>query len=440
MHTPFLAATSLSFLLHATEASLPAFPGAEGYGAKTPGGRGGRVLFVDNLNDSGPGTLRAALETEGPRIVLFRTGGLITLTRHLTVRHPYLTVAGQTAPGNGICIRGGSLVIATHDVIIRHIRSRFGATGGEGDAISIATPSRRVILDHVSASWSVDESLSPSGDIADITVQWSMITESLNKSVHGKGSHGYGTLARATGGVTFHHNLWAHHSGRNPRFGDNYFKGDPAFYDFRNNVIYNWGSYCTGLVDGRIRVNYINNFLRYGPSSSKRNPIHIGDNASEETRFFLAGNLIDERPELTAANTRMFDRTEHAASRKRLVTIESKPFDAPTVQTTTAIQALDDVLRFAGATKPARDSVDTRVVETVRRKSGKIIDSPDDAGGWPAYTAGKSPLDADNDGIPDEWEQRNKLNPRDPADAAQTAPSGYTWLEVYLNELADPRR
>ena len=418
----------LSLLLYA--AAIPAFPGAEGYGSTTPGGRGGKVLFVDNLNDSGPGTLRAAIDTEGPRIIVFHTGGLITLKSALTIRKPFVTIAGQSAPGDGICLKGGSLVVATHDVVIRHIRSRLGNEGGEGDAISVATPSRRVVLDHVSASWSVDESLSPSGDIADVTVQWSLITESLNKSVHAKGSHGYGTLARAVGGVTFHHNLWAHHNGRNPRFGDNYGKGEPAFYDFRNNILYNWGSYCSGLTDGRIRVNYVNNFLRYGPSSSKRNPIYMGDNATDDTQFFVSGNHVEPAHE-------MFDRTETGA--KKLVTIQTRPFDAPPVTTTAAQQAFEAVLANAGATRPKRDAIDQRVVESVRRKTGKLIDTPADVGGWPVYAVGQPLTDTDFDGIPDVWERAHKLNPLIAHDAAMVSDNGYTWIERYVNELADAK-
>ena len=416
-------------------AAIPAFPGAEGYGAATPGGRGGRILFVDNLHDSGPGSFREAIDTEGPRIILFRTGGLIALKTHIKIQQPFVTIAGQSAPGDGICLKGGSLVVATHDVIIRHIRSRFGNEHGEGDAISVATPSRRVILDHVSASWSVDEALSPSGDIADVTVQWSFITESLNKSAHSKGSHGYGTLARAVGGVTFHHNLWAHHSGRNPRFGDNYGKGEPAFYDFRNNVLYNWGGYCSGLTDGRIRVNYVANYLRYGASSSKRNPIYIGDNATADTMFYVQGNVVDAHLEFTSDNNKLFDRTETTA--KKLVSIQAKPFEAPAVKTSAPAQAYDDVLKRAGATKPKRDSVDARVAQHVRTSTGKIIDTTAEVGGWPDYASGEPPADEDKDGIPDAWERRHKLNPRDASDAGKLAPSGYTWIEQYLNELAD---
>ncbi|MCX6602818.1 MAG: hypothetical protein NTV52_04415 [Acidobacteria bacterium] len=212
-------------------------------GRKLPGRRAGAVLIVNTLADTGPGSLRAAIETRGPRTIVFAVSGIIDLASPLTVRQPFLTLAGQSAPGDAICLRGYPFIIATLDVIVRYLRVRLGDRHKiQSDAFSIATPSRRVIVDHVSASWSVDETLSPSGDIQDITVQWSIIAESLRHSAHAKGKHGYGSLVRATGGVTLHHNLWAHHNGRNPRFGDNYGKGAPPTYDFRNNVIYNCGS------------------------------------------------------------------------------------------------------------------------------------------------------------------------------------------------------
>ena len=424
-----------SLLVLAVAADLPAFPGAEGFGSTTPGGRGGKVLLVTNLNDSGPGSLRAAVEADGPRIVVFRTGGLIELKSHLKVTKPFLTIAGQSAPGDGICLKNGTLLITTHDVVVRYIRSRLGTGGGEADAISVANGSRRVVLDHVSAGWSVDESLSPSGDIQDVTLQWSIISESLNHSIHAKGDHGYGSLVRATGGVSLHHNLWAHHNGRNPRLGDNYGKGEPATYDFRNNVIYDWGSYCSGLTDGHIRVNYVGNFLRHGPSSSKRNPIYMSNDATADTRFYLASNVVDGHPEWTTDNSKMFDHVEFKG--RKIVTVESVAFGTPSVRTMSAQQAFEAVLNGAGATKPKRDSVDTRVVESVRKRIGRIINSTDEVGGWPVYQPGAAPVDTDGDGIPDAWESAHGLDPRNPADALKPSPSGHSWIEVYLNELAE---
>lgn len=393
-------------------AIVVSFPGAEGFGAQTPGGRGGQTLFVTTLADSGPGSLRAAIDTPGPRTVLFRVAGLIDLASPLTVRHPFLTLAGESAPGLGVCLRGYPFVIATHDVIVRYLRVRLGDRHPvQGDAFSIATPSRNVIVDHVSASWSIDEALSPSGDIANITVQWSLIAESLWHSAHSKGAHGYGSLVRATGGVTLHHNLWAHHNGRNPRFGDNYGRGDAPTYDFRNNVIYNCGSYCTGMVDGRIRVNYINNYLKPGPNTKAKQLITLTAKAGPDTRFHLAGN----QP------AKLFDHP-----------IEPAPFPAPPVQTHSAPQAYDLVLAHSGA---RRDPVDARIVADVQNATGKLIDSPDEVGGWPAYPSASAPLDADNDGLPDAWERTQGLNPNDPADARQLTPSGYTQLERYLHSL-----
>ena len=207
----------------ATVAALPAFPGAECCGATTPGGRGGRVLFVTNLNDSGPGSFRTACEAEGPRIVVFRVSGTIELKNPITVRTPYLTIAGQSAPGDGICLRNAAFGIATHDVVVRFLRSRLGdESRREDDCIDLLHGARNCVLDHCSATWSVDECLSLSGDVQDCTIQWCLIGESLNQSIHAKGKHGYGSLARANGPVSWHHNLWIHNDGRNPRLGENY--------------------------------------------------------------------------------------------------------------------------------------------------------------------------------------------------------------------------
>jgi hypothetical protein len=402
----------------------------------TPGGRGGRVFVVTTLADSGPGSLREAVAAKGPRIVVFRLGGTIELKSGLSIREPYITVAGHSAPGGGICIRGENVSIVTHDVVIRHVRFRLGDEHlKETDALSIASGASMVVLDHVSASLSVDETLSPSGNIRDVTVQWSIISESLWHSIHEKGTHGYGTLLRARGGVSLHHNLWAHHNGRNPRFGDDYGEGPWPTYDYRNNVIYNWGSYCSGVTDGRISVNYVANFLKPGPNSSRRAPIYMGDEATEETRFFVADNIVERNAAYIEDNTRLFDRRETAA--KKLVTIMPVPFDTPPVETWHANDAYDRVLAAAGATLPRRDSVDERVVREVMEGSGRIIDTQGDVGGWPELEPGVPPPDADLDGMPDQWESARGLDPADPADSAKPDASGYTMIELWLNELAE---
>ena len=190
---------------------IPAFPGAEGFGSTTPGGRGGKVMFVTNVNDSGPGSLRAACEAEGPRIVLFRVSGLISLVAPIVVKNPYLTVAGQTAPGDGVCLRNFTFNIATHDVVVRYLRSRLGdLSGQEADSITLLSGAHDVVVDHCSATWSIDESLSLAGNVSNVTVQWCLIGNALNHSKHSKGDHGYGSLSRANGPATWHHNLWGH--------------------------------------------------------------------------------------------------------------------------------------------------------------------------------------------------------------------------------------
>ncbi len=274
---------------------IAAFPGAEGFGSTTPGGRGGRVIFVTNLNDAGPGSLRAACEAEGPRIVIFRVSGLIALAEPLVIKNPYITIAGQTAPGDGICLRNYTFVIATHDVVVRYLRSRLGdLSGQEADSITLASGAENVILDHCSASWSVDEVLSLAGNVSNVTVQWCLIAEGLNHSKHKKGAHGYGSLSRANGPVTWHHNLWAHNNSRNPRLGDNYGRPPYPTFDVRNNVIYDYGEIASGLTQGVLKVNYVANYIRPGPSSKARTPIQVG--GPSDLSFYIRENVFEGNP------------------------------------------------------------------------------------------------------------------------------------------------
>src|SRR5262245_25558051 len=349
----------------------PAFPGAEGFGTTTPGGRGGAEMAVATLADAGPGSFRAAVTAAGPRTVVFRVAGLITLDAPVTIAEPFLTIDGASAPGEGITIRGSEVVVRTHDVVIRHMRFRPGDIGGkEVDALNIAGSSHHVVTDHVSASWAIDENLSASGAIRDVTIQWSLIAEGLNRSVHAKGPHGYGSLVRAVGGVSLHHNLWAHNDSRNPRLGDNY--GAPPFpsFDVRNNVIYDYGSIASGMTGDRLSANYVANYIRPGPSSSRRGPIVLTDTA--DVRYFVEGNVVDGRDDITADNAKLFDRA--ALNGRSLVSIVARPFPAPAVRTTSAQQALADVLAGAGATLPRRDAVDARIVHEVPTRTGRIID------------------------------------------------------------------
>jgi pectate lyase len=417
---------------------LAAFPGAKGFGATTPGGRGGKVIAVTNLSDEGPGSFRAACEAEGPRIVVFRVSGLITLTRKLIIKNPYITIAGQTAPGDGICLRNYTFVIATHDVVVRYLRSRLGdLTGQEDDSITLAAGARNVVVDHCSATWSIDEDLSLAGDVSNVTIQWCLIAEGLNHSKHSKGDHGYGSLARANGPVTWHHNLWAHNVSRNPRLGDNY--GRPPFptFDVRNNVIYDYGEIASGLTQGVLKVNYVANYIRPGPSSKTTTPIHIG--GPSDLTFYIRQNIFEGNEILTADNSLFFDPV--VIDGKRQVQTVGQPFQAPAVDTSSAGAALEAVLSDVGASLPRRDSVDARIVAEVRLRRGSIIDSQQQVGGWPELKSTVAPKDSDGDGMPDDWERRHHLHPFDPSDAnLDKDRDGYTNIEEYLNGTDPTRR
>ncbi|HEY1342742.1 MAG TPA: hypothetical protein VGF59_34805 [Bryobacteraceae bacterium] len=429
-----LTGLALAAMSAAPEARPPAFPGAEGFGAATPGGRGGRVIAVTTLDDSGPGSFREACAAKGPRIIVFRVSGIIDLQTPIAVTEPYATIAGQTAPGEGICLKRSEFRINTHDVIVRFLRSRPGdVSGKEMDAMGAGGDAHDVIFDHCSANWSVDESLSPSGNVSNITVQWCLVGEALNQSVHSKGAHRYGSLVRATGGVTLHHNLWIDNIERNPRLGDNY--GRPPFpvFDVRNNVMYNWGKTCSGLTGDDLRANYVRNYLRPGPNSSPRPPIVLAPTA--HVQYFVEGNVVEGRPEYGANAAAMFTPAE--AEGHKLFSLAARPFEAPPVETQSAAEAYQDVLDRVGAVRPARDAVDARLIDEVRKNSGRIINSQKGVGGWPVYRAAAAPKDTDGDGMPDDWEAAHGLNPRDPKDAAAVrAGSRYSNIEEYLNDMA----
>ena len=423
-------------LLISASSPLPAFPGAEGCGSFTPGGRGGTVYEVTNLEDSGPGSLRDAA-SEGRRTIIFRISGTIELKSPLRVTQPYITIAGQTAPGEGICLRNYAFQISTHDVVVRFIRSRLGdASRQEDDSISILHGCRNVILDHCSATWSVDENLSTSGDDSNITVQWCLIAEALNDSVHSKGAHGYGSLARANGPVSWHHNLWAHNNSRNPRLGDSYGSGSRPSFDVRNNVIYDYGDTCSGLTQGVFTVNYVGNYIRPGPSSRTKFPIHLG--TESDIQFYISDNIMEGRGELTADNKKFVDKLD--IDGKIQARIVEKPFDAPPVATLSARDAYRTVLAAVGACKPARDPADARIIRNVLEGKGKIINSQKDVGGWPDLRSAPAPADSDHDGMPDVWEAAHRLNSGDASDAwTDLDRDGYTNLEEYLNGT-DPNR
>ena len=434
----FALSTAVAAPMAADHGRIPAFPGAEGFGAMTPGGRGGRVLFVTNLNDSGPGSFRAACDAEGPRIVIFRTSGTIALRSPIVIRNPYITIAGQTAPGDGICLRDYPFRVATHDAVVRYLRSRLGdVTAQEDDCLDFYHEAHDAIFDHCSATWSIDECLSISGRDANLTIQWCLIGESLNASKHHKGPHGFGSLSRANGPVSWHHNLWIHNNARNPRLGDNYHRG-PTFptFDVRNNVIYDFGALASGLTEGTLKVNYVANYIRPGPSSKARTPITYDDD--KDMTFYIRDNVFDGNAALTADNTQFFLPNKDGVKSPRVHFVDS-PFAVAPVKTVPAQDALELVLASVGASAPMRDIVDTRLVNDVRNRTGHIINSQTEVGGWPQLKATPPPLDSDNDGIPDAWELTHGLNPHDAKDANAVGTDGYTNIEEYINWLAVPQ-
>lgn len=398
-----------------------AFPGAEGFGAHARGGRGGRVIFVTTLADSGPGTLREAIDAKGPRTVIFRVGGTIELKTALQIREPFITIAGQTAPGDGICLHGAAdtlTLVNTHDVIVRHLRVRTGFSGTgdahEGDCISCYA-SQDFILDHCSASWGTDETISCTETCDRYTVQWCFMSEALNFYGHSMGSILGGDRS------TWHHNLYAHCRTRNPRF------AGLCRADFRNNVIYDWGD-AAGYGDFRA-VNYVGNYLVPGPSTKQKPPRFIlGDSYVLPGALHAAGNVIAGFDAVTADNSSGtgFDREVFAAAPHRCPTIHNQP----------ASEAFESVLSQAGVTWPRRDVVDTRIVREVRERTGEIIKYEREVGGVPPYVSGPVPLDSDADGIPDDWERMHGLDPQLATDANTVTANGYTNLEVYLNGLA----
>lgn len=419
-----------------------AFPGAEGAGRLAAGGRGGQVLRVTTLADSGPGSLRAAVEASGPRTIIFDVGGTIQLKRALRITNGRVTLAGQTAPGGGITLRDRPLIIAGDDVVVRYVRSRLGDVGQtQNDAISIDS-GRRIILDHVSASWSVDETLSagsrydpPESGWYDVTVQWSIIAESLNSSAHDKGEHGYGSLVRGGHGarISWHHNLWAHHTARMPRPGNyNGPEADPVgpLMEFRSNVFYNWARSRAGYNADkatRIAYNFIDNAYVSGANSTGALAF---DESNTLARAYFAGNSMNG---VVPADPWSLVTGIQAPGYRSPMPIEVAP-----VRADPASSSFTRVLARAGASR-VRDTVDQRAVESVRTRTGRIIDSQTTVGGWPTLAAGAPWVDGDRDGMPDDWERRARLNPADPSDGPRDRDGdGYTNLEDWLNSLARP--
>ena len=421
------------------QSTLKAFPTAEGAGEYAVGGRGGDTYHVTNLDDAGAGSLRYGITSAtGARTIVFDLSGTIYLNSDLKINKSFITIAGQTAPGDGITVAGHSTVVdQTQHVIVRYMRFRAGdlnCPSFQGDSFWV-DKSKDVIVDHVSASWSVDETLSVT-ESDRVTVQWSFITESLTNSCHIKGIHGYGSLIRyGDGKISYHHDLYAHHLSRNPRVGDD------ITLDFVNNVVYDWGSeagYSGPIDEGVTKVNYIGNYFVAGPTTPSSKRTRAFDGFSVNTLIYQTGNLMDSNVNGTRDGVdtgwAMFVGTytqQNAPLRQQKdMQVESL---AP-ITTDTAQTAYNNVLAQAGSSK-ARDSVDTRIVSEVQNDTGTQINTQSQVGGYPTLVSQPAPLDTDQDGIPDYVENAHGLNSNDPSDATATASNGYTNLENYLNGL-----
>ena len=461
------------------QAKIPAFPGAQGGGMYSFGGRGGRVLVVTNLNDDGPGSFREACETAGPRTILFNVSGIIQLKDRIRIRAPYITIAGNTAPGDGVCIAGNTVELETHDIIIRHMRFRRGATDASDRNDSFGgNPIGNLIIDHVSASWGLDENMSmyrhmytpPDGSkdlklpTVNITIQNSIFSEALNTYHHAFGS--------TIGGLnsTFHHNLWACNTGRNPSVG---MYGD---FTFANNVLFNYRHRTIDGGDHRSNFNIINNYFKPGPGtpqSAVAYRILKPESERSKTVFdnfgkaYVEGNVVEGYPEVSKDNWAGGVQPDSKAEVSSVLPSirVNEPFPHAELAIEEARAAFEQVLAQAGATLPVRDAVDRRVIEMVR--TGKVgavkiassssakaaevgyaqqwidelaasvelgyITDPIEVGGYPEYR-GEPYTDSDRDGLPDTWETTHGLDPHNPADATEDRDGdGYSHVEDFIN-------
>ena len=478
---------ALLFALHAVaQDKTPAFPGAEGFGMYTTGGRGGDVYHVTTLEDgTQEGTFRWACNKSGVRTIVFDVSGTIFLKSELKIKNGNVTIAGQTAPGDGICIANYPFVIACKNIIIRYMRFRLGNEAlkennmaHEGDGLG-GMDSQNIIIDHCSVSWSIDECLSVYGS-KDITIQWCIVSQSLNNAGHSKGAHGYGGNWGGSG-ASYHHNLMAHHISRTPRLGPRQGTQTDERMDMRNNVIYNWID--NGCYGGEgMNVNIVNNYYKPGPETkSGAKGMRIaspGIRTTEYTKhdtdnpnqwdvmwhvwgdYYVDGNVNSKYSQVTDDNWtygiyNQIDnsKVDYTFTQETKDTMRMEyPIDYAPVTTHTAEKAFEKVLDYAGASLH-RDNLDETIVSDTRNgettytgkdcKLGiinsqddlKPADAGDDWSAWPELKSETAPTDSDGDGMPDEWEKANGLNPKDAADGKQTNADGYTNLEVYINSL-----
>jgi hypothetical protein len=433
-----------------TPGVLPAFLGAEGEGMYSLGGRCGDVYHVTNTNDSGKGSLREGVSGSGARTVVFDTGGIISLKSALKITRSNLTIAGQTAPGDGIVIRNFQTDARANHLVIQHVRFRAGdlskkdSSSGSGfTEDSLTVNGSFIILDHVSASWGIDENASGGSAFDHLTVQYSVIAEGLYHTClyHGEydcshPGHSMGSLFKPSdgdGSVSVHHNLYMSNNNRNPALGT-YETNQSLKADIRNNVIYNTPSpgYTSGASKA-IRMNYVGNYLIFGPASdSGRTHMFEASDACNVT-IFQAGNLRDLN-----RNGAFDGKDDGWASIQGTYAKSSEPIDMEPVTTHTAAEALATVIEQAGARPWNRDAVDQRLIGELQQGKGKLIDSQSDVGGWGSVAAGTPSADSDGDGMPDSWEAAHGTDPKEPDNNGQAYGDGYTNLEHHLYDCAHP--
>jgi pectate lyase len=440
-----------------------AFPAAEGFGKYATGGRGGKVFIVSNLNDKGPGSFRSAAEAKEKRIIVFAVSGTIHLETKLSIKGD-VTIAGQTAPGDGICIADQSVGLGGDNIIVRYMRFRMGdkyqkggmIDGNGGDDAFGGTRKKNIIIDHCSMSWSTDEVFSVyAGDST--TLQWNIISEPLNYSYHFETGdkdyehHGFGGI---WGGahLSAHHNLFAHCNNRNPRF--NGIRTTPEEnVDYRNNVIYNWGSNNIYAGEGG-NYNMVNNYFKYGPSTNKNTRYRIVNPGKWEKpfipfgKFYVKGNYVDGAEDVTSNNWLGIHIGNKGTEEDKKNTVVDKPFPFELITMQTARRAYGEVLKNVGASYK-RDTLDERIINDVKNRTGRLIDVQGGyphgssyeltVSAWPALRSLTAPKDSDADGLPDDWESKNGLNPNDASDAAAyKLDKNYTNIEMYINSLVPP--
>jgi len=440
-----------SVTLQGVQAKLPAFPGAEGFGKYTVGGRRGDVYRVTNLHDSGLGSLRYGIETSsGPRTIVFDVSGTIVLRTPLLIeKKSHITIAGQTSPGKGITLRDqGFYIKHCEQIIVRYLRVRLGDQNKEeGDSPDVMTVdyNDHIILDHLSLSWGIDGNSDYRGN-KNMTLQWLIYSEALNRSLHSKGSHAMATSLRdCYGHTSVHHNIYSTSRNRHPTLGSGVKKGGSEWIvDFRNCVNYNWSG-PTNL--GGLQINVIGNYYRAGLLSKRSAPaFQMKDHDTTRARGFMQGNYFDGMEQ--SFNRDNFGAVDYTNSGSYMSTTRERWALAEAVQcgefslpAKTAADAYSSCLSFAGCSL-VRDTVDQRTIQNIRDRTGSLIDSQDEVGGWDPYPLEHRPAqwDCDFDGMPDHWELSHGLNPEDGADGNEDKNGdGYSNLEAYLNSLCpDP--